>query len=41
MGCWEASEHAGAITNDYSQLEGDGDHQVPGPAEALLIESCL
>lgn len=31
----------GAITNDYSQPEGDRDRQVLGFAEALLIESCL
>lgn len=41
MCCWEVSKRTGAITNDYSQPEGDGDRQVLGPAEALLIESCL
>lgn len=31
----------GAITNDYSQPEGDGDCQVMEPGEVLLTESCL
>lgn len=41
MCCLEASNRTGAITNDYSQPEGDRDRQVLGPAEASLIESCL
>lgn len=41
MCCWETSKRTGAITNDYSQPEGDGDRQVLGLVEALLIESCL
>lgn len=30
MCCWEASNCTGAITNDYSQPEGNQDRQVLG-----------
>lgn len=41
MCCLGTSERKGAITNDYSQPEGDGGCQVQGSAEALLTGSCL
>lgn len=39
--CLGTRERKGAITNNYSQPEGDGGCQVQGSAEALLTGSCL